>query len=143
MLVEKIEEIANDLGWEFKYGKDHWQNMVDAEYDAGKPFNERNKFLQFLWKDRTGKMNPYGAEEGETFDGEFVLSVRSKISDESYDYKYQTHIKGLEALLQDMQSRINDCDGLTVKYWKETEVENLYDANMDGIKVTFKIDHTN
>lgn len=140
MLVEKIEQIASNLGFEFKYGKDHWQNLGDWPDDADLPLIDRKKYMQLLWKDRTGKMNGYGAEEGCTFDGEFVLSVRSRLSDPDYKFKYDTHIKGLEALLQGVQDKINDCDGLTLKGWKETEVENLYDANMDGLKVTFKIE---
>lgn len=139
MLVEKIEAIAQALNWKFKYGKAHWQNLGDFPDDADLPFAERQKYLQLLWKDRTGILNGYGVEEGEVFDGEFVLAVRSRLTDPTYQYKYDTHIKGLELLLQDMQAAMMDCDGLTIKSWRETEVENLYDANMDGLKVTFRI----
>jgi hypothetical protein len=143
MLVEKVESIAGALSLAFAYGKDGWQNMADHADDADQDFADRQKYCKLLWKDRTPTLNEFGAEEKEVFDGEMVLLVRSRISDPDYRHKYDTHIKGLEAIAKQFQNEFSDCDGLTVKYWKETEVSNMYDTNMDGLKVTFKIENTN
>jgi hypothetical protein len=146
MLVESLEEVvsqfvAQGLKWNFNYGKDHWQNTGDYPEDAELPFAERQKYLLLLWKDRTFAVNKHGAVTGYTFDGEMVLLVRSKISDPTYDYKYETHIKNLEAETERLFNSIPDCDSWTIKAWKETEVENIYDANMDGLKIRFTFEY--
>ncbi len=140
MLIERIKDIAEQLEYGFKYGADHWQNLGDWPDDAALPFEDRKKYLQLLWVDDADKINGHGATEGYTHDGQFVLSVRSKIGDASYEFKYETHIKSLKAELEKIKSEIGNCDGFLLKAWKATEVENLYDANMDGLKVTFKIE---
>lgn len=146
MLVESLKQIvsqfvAQGLKWNFNYGKDHWQNTANYPDDAELPFAERQKYLLLLWKDRTFAVNKHGAVTGYTFDGEMVLLVRSKISDPTYDYKYETHIKNLETETEKLFNAIPDCDGWTIKAWKETEVENLYDANMDGLKIRFTFEY--
>lgn len=141
MLVEKLETTAEDKDWDFCYGKDHWQNLGDSKLDDQLPFDERKKYLKLLWKDRESKLDQYGTTTGYTFYGELLLLVRSKISDKDYEYKYKTHIKNLEALSEELKNDFDICDEFVIKRWRETEVENLYDQNMDGLKITFTIDY--
>lgn len=146
MLVESLKEIVSQfvvqgLKWNFNYGKEHWQNLGDHKDDAKLPFVDRQKYLLLLWKDRTFAVNKHGAVTGYTFDGEMVLSVRSRISDPTYDYKYETHIKNLEAETERLFNSIPDCDGWTIKSWKESEVSNIYDANMDGLRIRFTVEY--
>lgn len=151
MLVEKLKEVVSQINstipvgtpelgkWNFNYGKDYWQNRGDYVEDSALPFIDRQKYLLLLYKDRSFIINEAGAVEGYTFDGEIVFMVRSKISDEDYNYKYETHIKNLEAETERLFNLFDDCEGWLIKSWKETEVENSYDANMDGIKIRFSI----
>lgn len=142
MLVESLKEIVSNLPtWNFNYGKDHWQNLGDYPEDAELPFVDRQKYLLLLWKDRTFAVNKHGAVTGYTFDGEMVLLVRSKISDPTYDYKYETHIKNLETETERLFNAIPDCEGWTIKSWKEIEVENEFDTNMDGLKIRFTFEY--
>jgi len=146
MLVESLKEIVNQfkiqgLKWNFNYGKEYWQNLGDYPDDGLLPFADRQKYLLLLWKDRTFAVNKHGAVTGYTFDGEMVLLVRSKISDPTYDYKYETHIKNLEAETERLFNAIPDCDGWTIKSWKEVEVENEFDTNMDGLKIRFSFEY--
>lgn len=146
MLVESLKLIVSQfvtqgLKWNFNYGKEHWQNLGDYKDDAELPFVDRQKYLLLLWKDRTFVVNKHGAVEGYTFDGEMVLLVRSKLSDPTYDYKYETHIKNLESETEKLFNAIPDCDGWTIKSWKESEVSNIYDANMDGLKIRFTFEY--
>lgn len=141
MLVESIKEIVNQFKWTFKYGNDYWQNRGDYPNDELLPFAERQKYLFLLWKDRGFIINKHGAINGTKYDGEMVLLVRSKISDPTYDYKYETHIKNLEAESERLYNSFSDCDGWTITAWKETEVENEYDTNMDGLKIKFTIEY--
>lgn len=141
MLVEKIKEACNAINWKFNYGKDHWQNREDYPQDAELPFSERAKYFLLLWKDRNFVINEYGAVTGYDFEAEAVLCVRSKISDEDYNYKYETHISKLEKELEKVFEQFSDCDGWTIKKWREIEVENEYDTNMDGLKIRFTVSY--
>ncbi|MHC0442323.1 hypothetical protein [Flavobacterium sp. 3-210] len=149
MLVESLKQIVSQFNtatapnpkWTFKYGKDYWQNRGDYPPDELLPFVDRQKYLFLLWKDRGFAINKHGAISGTRYDGEMVLLVRSKFSDPTYDYKYETHIKNLEAESERVYNAFSDCDGWTITAWKETEVENEYDTNMDGLKIKFTIEY--
>lgn len=153
MLVESLQQTVDlfnaDISnltplkgkWNFNYGKEHWQNLGDYPLDAELPFTDRQKYLLLLWKDRTFNLDTNGSVKGYNFDGEMVLLVKSKISDEDYNFKYETHIKNLEALTERLFNTFSDCDGWTIKAWKEIEVENEFDTNMDGLKIRFTVEY--
>lgn len=153
MLVERLKGIVGNFNslipaatpllgkWNFNYGKEYWQNKGDYPLDAELPFAERQKYLLLLWKDRGFAINKHGAVTGYRYDGEMVLLVRSEISDPTYDYKYEIHIKNLEAESEKLFNAFLDCDGWTITTWKEIEVENEFDTNMDGLKIKFKLEY--
>lgn len=152
MLVEKLKEIVvkfnNALDerlelYHFHYGKGHWQNLLDLPNDELMPFEQRNKYLQLFWQDRDNKINDYSAITGADYTGEMLLTVRSKFDDPSYEYKYETHIKNLYAESENIINEFRICDGWTVKRWKETEVENMMDTNLDGLKISFTLEFDN
>lgn len=143
MLVEELKSIAQSFDWKFDYGKEYWQNRGDFPEDENLPFEDRNKYLLLLWKDREFIINKYGAIEGVNFQGEMLFVVRSKISDPTYQYKYDTHIKKLEECTKSLFEAFSDCDGWKIKAWKETEVANRFDTCMDGLKINFTIEYSN
>lgn len=140
MLVERLKEACDSIGWNFNYGRGHWQNLNDFPDDGNKPFALREKYFLLLWKDRDFKINNYGAVVGYSFEGEAVLCVRSKISDKDYNFKYEEHIKNLEIEAEKLFEDFTICEDWTLKRWKEIEVENEYDTNMDGLKVRFTVE---
>jgi len=93
-----------------------------------------------LWKDRDFLINSFGAVEGYIFDGEIILAVRSRLSDPDSEYKYETHIKNLELEVEKLFEDFTVCEEWTIKKWKEIEVQNEYDTNMDGLKVRFQFE---
>lgn len=139
MLVEKLKEVTDLIGWDFNYGKGHWQNLQDLQDDADSPFEERNKYFLLLWKDRIFKLNEYSEIEGYEYEGEAILCVRSRITDEDYNFKYEEHISKLEQEVAQLFYQFTTCDNWTIKKWKEIEVENQYDTNLDGIKIRFTL----
>lgn len=139
MLVDKFKEIAEGLGWFFNYGDYHWQNLNDFEDDTSLE-NQKIAFL-LLWKDRDKHLNDFNVVTAETFEGEFIMAVRSKFDDKDHNDKYEQRIKKIEEKSALFSNLITDCDSLFIKYWKETEVENALDTNVDGIKVKFRIRH--
>lgn len=140
MLVERLKEACDSIGWNFNYGRGHWQNLNDFPDDSDKAFPQRAKYFLLLWKDRDFKINDYGAVVGYSFEGEVVLCVRSKISDKDYNFKYEEHIKNLEIEAEKLFEDFTSCEEWTMKRWKEIEVENEYDINLDGLKVRFTVE---
>lgn len=139
MLVDKFKEIAEGLGWFFNYGDYHWQNLNDFEDDT--ELIEQSIAFLLLWKDREKHINDFNVVVAETFEGEFIMAVRSRIDDADHNSKYEQRIKQIENKTGAFSDLITDCDSLFIQYWKETEVENALDTNVDGIKVKFRIRH--
>lgn len=140
MIVERLKEACNEIDWVFNYGKEHWQNLGDYEDDGHLPFEERKKYFLLLWKDRDFIVNQFGAVVGYNFEGEALFVVRSKISDPSYDYKYETHIKNLESETEKMFENITICEDWLIKKWKEIEVSNELDTTLDGLRIRFTLE---
>lgn len=139
MLVEKLRAISESAGWQFNYGADYWQNLQDLPDDSNLKFSERLKYLMLLWKDRDLILNEYSVITGYKFDGEMVLCVRSTLQDPDYNFKYEEHIKHLEDETEKMFENFSVCEAWTVKAWREIEVSNQFDANVDGLKIKFTI----
>lgn len=140
MIVEYTKNIALDLGYGFQYGAAHWQNLIDAEDDTAKAFKDKKKYLLFLWHDEDDILNQHGGCEGYTYTGELLLMVRSKISDESQETKYQDAVRYLKGVANDVRESYQDCDGYWVKKWTKIEVYDEFDTNMDGLKIRFTIE---
>ncbi len=139
MLVEKLKDISTNTGWRFNYGAGYWQNLLDLPDDTDLDFSERQKYLMLLWKDRGFVLNEHSAITGYAFYGEMVLCVRSNMQDRDYNSKYEEYIKHLEVETEKMFEGFSVCEGWTVKAWKETEVSNQFDTNVDGLKIKFTI----
>jgi hypothetical protein len=145
MLQEKIEETVNSYNeavpdeplFHYSYGKDHWQNLCDHAKDGLLPFEERSKYFKLLYVDEDDTLNEYSAVVGTTYTGEIIILASSMISDTNYEYKFETHIKHCKALADKFRDDLAGCDGWHVRKWSKTEVENIYDNNLDGIKVRF------
>lgn len=140
MIVDYTQSIANALGYIFQYGASHWQNLLDAEDDTEIPFANKKKYLLFLWHDEEDMINEYGSCEGFKFTGELLLMVRSKLSDESQETKYNEAVKYLKGISNGIRDAYVDCDGYRVKAWKKIEVYDEFDTNMDGLKIRFTIE---
>jgi hypothetical protein len=140
MLVEKLKAASNDLGFLFDYGKEHWQNLADLPNEDDKPPQDRTVYLLLLYKDRKVVTNSYNSIEYREYTGEMLLCVRSQITDPDYNFKYENRIELLEQRSEDLLEALGGlCEGWTIKLWSESEVENLYDTNVDGLKIRYTI----
>lgn len=143
MLVNKLREIAEAKGCTFNYGDYDWQNLNDFIDPNNNGDDEiAPKYFLLLWKDRSKAFNDFNVLISETFTGEFILAERSDFGEKDYNYKYENHISKMESELDEFTVQISDCDDLVIESWNETEVSNVLDTNVDGIKVSFKIKHT-
>ena len=139
MLAEKIKEISNTLGWKFNQGSDVWQNLVDFADDSEKPFEEKQIYCLLLWNDDETIFNDFSTPTRINFTGEFVLVVRSRMDDVDYNQKYDNHIKNLKKVLQNFYNQFGLCEDFNISRAKESEVVNVYDNNLDGVKVNYSI----
>ncbi len=137
MIVERLKNIATLNSWKFNYGDYQWQNLLDLLNDTENP--QQQVYLLLLWKDVEKKFNEFNGLISETYEGEFLLVVRSELQDEDYNYKYEERIKELEALSESVTKGITHCEGFTIDYWKQSEVVNQLDTNVDGLKIKFRI----
>lgn len=137
MLIEKAEEICEALGLIYKGGDDFWQNLGDYPEDSEKPFEQRNKYVFFRPGLEKGNVNGFGAIESFDIDSQLVLAVRSKLSDPTYEYKYETHIKPLKRIAKAFIEEFGLCDGYTLKSFSMIPVTDVYDTNMDGWMIKF------
>ncbi|TXK78699.1 hypothetical protein [Mesonia sp. K4-1] len=141
MIVDYTDQFATTvLGYKFQYGAAHWQNLLDANDDTHLSFADKMKYLLFLWHDEEDKLNEYGATEGYTYTGELLLMVRSKLSDESQETKYNDAVKYLKSEASKVLDGFINCDGYRVMRWKKIEVYDEFDTNMDGLKIQFTIE---
>ncbi|MBA4155068.1 hypothetical protein [Flavobacterium sp.] len=149
MLQERIKQTVDSLNapepapklFHYAYGKDHWQNLADHQNDDNKLFEERNKYFKLLWVDDTHKMNEFSAVENIVYDAELLILATSNFSDPSYEYKYETHIKKLKQLAAEFYIKILDCSDWKITAWKVIEIENIYDNNLDGLKIKMTCSH--
>jgi hypothetical protein len=141
MLVDRLENICEDLGFTFTYGKEHWQNLSDFKNDADQIWEYRKKHLLLLYVKSKKTIDEYNNIVGEEYTGEFVLSVRGKLDDPTYQYKYEHNIKALEYEIRKLFKSFTVCEqeNWQIKSWSETEVENMLDTTLDGKKVSFQI----
>lgn len=150
MLTEKLKEIVTQYNapnpdipiWKFVDGPTEWQNLGDYPEDQNEDWVVRKKYLLLLWKDREHLIGEYSSVTGYSFTGEMIISVRSKITDPTYSYKYETHIKNLYSESERLMNMASDCGGFEVKRWKDTEVIDQFDTNMDGLKISFTLEYT-
>lgn len=124
----------------YAYGKDHWQNICDHEKDGQLPFEERNKYIKLLYVDEDPQFNQFNGIEKIAYTGECLFLASSHLADPSYEYKFETHIKKLKDFCYELRDTLTDCgSNLEIIKWTITEVENIYDNNLDGVKVKFTI----
>ncbi|MFC5046309.1 hypothetical protein ACFSTE_13270 [Aquimarina hainanensis] len=139
MLIEKLREITGELGWSFNIGRGHWQNLIDFPDDTDDIFEDKQKYFLHLWKDTDFILNEYGAVIKKVYRGEAILCVRSKIDDSDYNYKYENNIRHLEPLIESFVESFSICEEFKVDSIKTVEVENIYDNNLDGVKIKYVI----
>jgi len=142
MLVTKLQNICIELDLEFNYGDYNWQNLQDLRDDVNSSQElEQQKHFLLLWKDRDKGYSDFNVLLSETFTGEFLLVERSDFGEKDYNFKYSNHIAQIESLLNLLAQYFSDCEDWTIIRWKETEVHNQFDTNVDGIKVNFTLKH--
>jgi hypothetical protein len=143
-LVEKLREITEGFGWVFHYGRRDFQNLVEADAE------DDQKWYFFLDPvTRNPLYSDSGLPTGEIeYTGYFMILTKSDL-DQVYDGqndtdinegKWQEHIKPkLDNVFGEFENALTCVDDLQIVRLSITDAINVFDENLDGILVNFKI----
>lgn len=142
MLVEKIKEIASTKGLDFKIGDEHWHNLIDAVDDVDLEFENKKVYLLLFSEKESRQYGNFSVSKDDR-NATFLLAVRSRISDPSFEFKYDNHIKPLKELARSIEEEnFLLCDDLSLKsYSIEEWRENYLDTNLDCVEVRVSVEY--
>ena len=142
-LVEILRETSSQLNWKFYYGRRDFNNLVEASSE-----NDLQWYF-FLDPITTEADRNNGNQTGEFLhEGHFMILTKSNMDDvydnqlevNPDDGKYRKHIQPkVKKLFLDFEQKLNCLAQVEIKTLKLSEVVNLFDENLDGILVQFKI----
>jgi hypothetical protein len=139
-IVRILQDICNDKGITYHYGKKAALNLLDGSLDADKVF------LLHEFTNRKSEYNSTGTKIVATsFEGKFFLVKHSDFDQQYFqevgDESTSKYTVNIEPLLQVFQSIGNTlaCADLNVLQWDNIDVTDALDANMDGLLCSYKI----
>ncbi|MFL9845075.1 hypothetical protein [Flavobacterium rhizosphaerae] len=139
-IVRILEEIAEDKGITYHYGKKAALNLLDGTAEAGKTY------LLHEYTKRRSEYNTSGTKiTAANYEGKFFL-VRHSDFDRQYfqetgiqqTSKYVTDIEPLLSVFEEIGNTLG-CLDATVQQWENIDVTDALDANMDGLLCSYKI----
>nr|DAN72887.1 MAG TPA: hypothetical protein [Caudoviricetes sp.] len=136
-MKEALQQIANNNGWHFDYGRSDFHNL---ETEADK---EYYFFLDPIEESVT--FNEYIVPTKRTYNGRFMLLKHSDFdrvynaqSDNNQsESKYEQYIKPCKEEVMKIANTL--CGDYTIEGWRMIEVINLYDNNFDGVIVNYQV----
>ena len=133
-MKEILKAIATANDWGFEYGREDFQNL----YDVSESDNTIHLFLDpvGITKNRGDNQEVHSI----TYSGLFMLLKSSDVDEVSYEYRYENYIK---PLIDTNITSIEDslvCNSLAnIDTWDITEIINVFDYNLDGVMIKYKI----
>ncbi len=140
-LVKVLEDHCDTLKWSFSYGNVSNNNLLVSDLDADRVYLLLDPVTRLKAK------SPFGGDGEVTFNGSFMLLVKSDIdkvyhnqlSVDSSAGKYECSIKPLlEIQLQKLEDLIG-CSNYQITNWSIIDTINAGDFNGDGVIVTYSI----
>lgn len=133
-MYDFLKDLSTAKGWVFEYGRADFSNLFDA--------NEQKEVVHLfldpvvIRKNR----NDSGEIESRTFSGSFMMLYSSDIDEASYQDRYEKYIKPIvESKIEEIEENLNCEHQVKFDEWTSSEVINMFDYNLDGIIVTYKI----
>ena len=143
-LVEKLREISESLGWVFYYGRKDFQNLIETDAER----DNKNYFFLDPVK-RTPIYSDTGVRTGVIeYTGYFMILTKSDF-DQMYDGqneldidngRWREHIKTkIDSIYAEFENVFYCNDDLQVVSMTMTDAINVFDDNLDGVLVNYKI----
>ena len=163
-IIEVFQSYANQLEWTFSYGNKANQNLLQSDLDESKiylildPVRRSKTFSEFgatrqisfsgsflLVVKSTIDQTYYNQTEEERFvnrvstlNGSFIVNNKC-LSTQYRAGKYNENIKPLiENQIVRIESIIN-CSDYKIDEWAIIDATDIFDTNLDGIVVNFKL----
>lgn len=134
-MYDILKQIALDNNWVFDYGRADFQNLYNDE----PLLNAVHLFLDPVT--RSIEKNESGETEALIYSGSFMLLLSSSIDVVDYNFKYENHIEPLLGAIGSdiIQNSLKCNNSINIDAWETTEIINIFDYNLDGIVVTYKV----
>lgn len=133
-MKEILEALAAAQGWIFDYGRADYHNLFNGIDNKG----VTHVFLDPV--ERSKKRDDNGTVESLTYSGSFMMLYSSDIDEEGYNKRYLDYIKPIiDSQVEIVETELICNQEATIEEWKELEVINLFDQNLDGIVITYRI----
>lgn len=133
-MYDFLKDLSETSDWNFVYGRSDFQNLDDAERDEVK----LHLFLDPV-KIRK-KRNDQNEIESRTFSGTFMMLYSSSIDELTYEERYKEYIKPIiEGRIDEIEENLTCEHEVKFEEWVSDEIINVFDYNLDGIIVTYKI----
>ena len=139
-IVGILENYSGTLGWSFSYGNKANNNLLQS--------NKVENQIYFLLDPvtRTKNKSEFGGNGRISFNGQFLLVVKSNLDNVYHnqkdkvktDGKYEKNIKPLLTQLELLENEL-DCSDYQIEEWSIVDAVNALDVNTDGLVVTFRI----
>lgn len=133
-MYEILKVIAAANNWIFEYGRADFNNLFEAS-------EQKNVSHLFLDPVKIGKnRGDAGGVESISYSGSFMLLYSSDIDKVSYEQRYIDYIKPIISSQIDKVENDLTCEQeANIEQWEIVEVINMFDYNLDGIMVTYKV----
>lgn len=133
-MYEILKAIAAANGWVFEYGRRDFQNLHDETEQKG---------VSYLFVDPieiSKNRSDSGQVESITSGGSLMLLYSSDIDEESYEYRYENYIKPIiNTQIEIIEDNLICEQEASLEEWKTVEVINMFDFNLDGILLTYRL----
>ncbi len=139
-IVRILQDIAEEKGYEYHYGKKASLNLLDGSLDVNKIY------MLHEFTNRKSEYNSSGTKiQSIVYEGKMFLVKHS-----DYDLQYfqergeeetSKYVINIEPLLTEFEAvgNVLGCSDYEVEQWSNIDVTDALDANMDGILVSYKI----
>ena len=129
-MVRLLENICNDLGFQFEYGNKSHLNLIDQN---GYTLPNKIHLLLFPVTSSATDFNT----SSQVHNGNFFFVVSDEFAN-AYWTKYTTKIEPLEIELKKLEKRLSYCDNVDVIQFNYIDAIDVLDANMSGFWVTYQ-----
>lgn len=132
-LLKAIADAQTPTAWSFIYARKDFANLHD-ELETGVPYI----FLDPVSKESV--FDDANVETDVTYSGTFMVLVSSDIDKGDYNQRYIDQIKPLiVGALATIKSELKCVGSIDFNSWREVEIINVFDYNLDGIVVTYNL----
>jgi hypothetical protein len=139
--VKILSDYCTQNGWLFSYGNASNRNLLSSDTAAGQIYVLLDPVR------RSVSSSEYGGDGNYTFQGSFMMVVKSDRDQQYHNQKDQLSSTGkyeqnIKPLLDDADSfkKEVDCSNLDIGQWDIIDLVDVLDVNLDGILISYRVE---